>query len=54
MSDYQYAKSLEFDIARLRLTADEKNAIATAARIAGAVGESDIKATLKALLKRLK
>ena len=35
------------------LTDAEREAIATAARIAGAVGESDIKATLKSFLKRL-
>ena len=38
---------------RLRLTDAEREAVATAARIAGAVGEGDIKATLRGLLERM-
>ena len=37
----------------LRLTEEEREAVATASRIAGAVGESDVRATLRALLARL-
>jgi hypothetical protein len=35
------------------LTDAEREAVATASRIAGAVGEDDVKATLRALLARL-
>ena len=42
------------EIERLRLTDAERAAVATAARIAGAVGEDDIKATLRGLLERIK
>ena len=47
-------KELEAEIARLRLTDAEREAVATASRIAGAVGEDDIKATLRGLLERTK
>ena len=40
------------EVARLRMTDAEREAIGTAARIAGAVGESDVKATLRAFLER--
>ena len=36
------------------LTDEEREAVATASRIAGAVGEDDIKATLRGLLERTK
>lgn len=36
------------------LTDAEREAVATASRIAGAVGEADIKATLRGLLERTK
>jgi hypothetical protein len=61
MSDYQEVKQLHFELKeladankRLRLTDEDKEAIAVAARIAGAVGESDIKASLRDLLARHK
>lgn len=44
---------LKDEIARLRLTEAEREAVATASRIAGAVGESDVKAALRTLLARL-
>jgi hypothetical protein len=61
MSDYPEIKQLHFELKeladenkRLRLTDEDKKAIDVAARIAGAVGESDIKASLRALLARHK
>ena len=50
----EQVQELSAELVQLALTDAEREAIATAARIAGAVGESDIKATLKALLDRLK